>query len=98
MNNATGASDIALSVFGGAIPSMASSDLPEGGSAGWQDVDYDIGRVFTRGGTLGQFVFAGFSQEKITGYAQSLPGPFTPNEAPWNSPPNATHGIPGHYA
>jgi|SRR5580700_1026110 hypothetical protein len=98
MNNASGASDVALTVWGGAIPEMDPADLPEGGSPQNQDVDYSVGRVFTRGGTLGQFVFAGLYSEKIAGYAQSLPGPSTPNEAPWNSPTNATLGIPGTYA
>jgi hypothetical protein len=98
LNNTQGAVETALTVFGGAVPEMAPEDLPEGASPVNQDVDYSPGRVFTRGGTLGQFVFAGLFSEKLTGFVQSLPGTHAPTESAWNSPANAALNIPGTYA
>ncbi len=98
MNNNSGTSDVALTVFGGAIPEMSAEDLPEGGSPVNQDVDFSPGRVFTRGGEVSQLTFAGLFSEKIAGFAQSIPGPATPNEAPWNFPIDATLNTPGSYA
>lgn len=98
MNNPTGASDVALTVMGGVVPEMDASELPEGASAGTQDTDFSPGSVFTRGGRVGQYTFAGLFSEKISNFVQSLPGPADPNETAWVSPMNATHGIPGSYA
>src|ERR1039458_8219270 len=44
--------DVALTVFGGAVSEMEPTVLPEGASAGNQDVDFAPGAVFTRAGTL----------------------------------------------
>lgn len=98
VNNPSGASDVALTVFGGAVPEMSPEDLPEGGSPVNQDVDFSPGRVFTRGGSVGQFTFAGLFSEKLTGFAQTLAGTHVPNETPWLSPSNATLNIPGTYS
>lgn len=98
MNNPTGASDVALTVFGGAVPEMSPEDLPEGASPWCQDTDYSPGKVFTRGGLQNQLYYQNTFFENLTGRGQSLPGKWAPNESPWTNPNNITLNIPGTYA
>src|SRR5437899_304517 len=89
---------VPLTVFGGAVTEMAPEDLPEGASPFNQDVDFLPGSVFSRAGRQSVYAFSGLSIENLSGFAQTLPGAFAPNEVPWTTPLNATVNTPGTYA
>jgi len=95
MNNPSGASDVALTVFGGVCPEMDANDLPEGVSAGNQDVDFSPGTVFTRGGRLNQVAYANSFFQRLAGLGQSVG---TAAQAPWLNPNNITLNAPPAYA
>jgi len=91
MDNVEGTQGIPLTVFGGAVPELAPEDLPEGASPFNQDVDYNPGSVFTRGGRVNQLYYAALNQSRNTGAAIS----FADNafESAWNNPSNAQSGV-----
>ena len=90
--------DVALTVFGGAVPELSPEDLPEGASPGNQDVDYQPGAVFTRAGTKNQVSYENLFSTNLTGFGQSLPGANAPDEVAWTTPNNITLNTPGDYA
>lgn len=96
MNNTQGTAEVPLGVFGGAVPEMDATDLPEGASPGLQDVDFSPGRVFTRGGRVGQFVFGNLFSENLTGFGSSFAD--GANEVPWSNPNNIKNNAPPSYA
>lgn len=98
MNNSLGASDIPLTVFGGAVTEMNPEDLPEGASPINQDMDYTPGSAFTRAGRKNQFYYQNLFVERLTGFAQSVPGIHAPNEQAWANPIRVTLNVPGSYA
>lgn len=98
MDNLVGTVPVPLGVFGGAVTEMSPEDLPEGASPFNQDCDYVPGAAFTRGGRQSVYTFNGLFAEDLAGFAISAPGAFSPNEAAWGTPLNATHNIPGAYA
>ena len=77
---------------------MDAADLPEGASPLACDVDFVPGAVFTRGGRQSVYSFNGLFAEDLAGFAVSIPGLFTPNEATWVSPSNVTQNNPPNYA
>ena len=96
MNNAAGAVDLPLVVFGGAVPEMSAPDLPEGASPFNQDVDYAPGKVFTRAGRASIYSFAGESVTAGANFGQNFQD--APNELAWTSPDNIALETPGTYA
>jgi len=95
MNNAAGASDIPLTVFGGAVTEMKPEDLPEGASPFNQDMDYTPGATFTRAGRKNQYFYENLFVEVAAGFAQSVGDPAL---AAWLNPSNLTLNTPGVYA
>src|SRR5271170_4759761 len=96
MNNAAGAVDLPLVVFGGAVPEMSAPDLPEGASPFNQDCDYAPGKVFTRAGRVSVYSFAGESVTVGANFGQNFED--APNELAWTSPNNIALETPGTYA
>jgi hypothetical protein len=94
MNNALGASDVPLTVFGGAVTEMKAEDLPEGASPLNQDMDFAPGGTFTRGGRKNQYYYENLFLEVLAGFAQNGGGP----NAAWSNPSRVTVGTPGSYA
>jgi len=47
--------DVPLELFGGLLTEMSSADIPEGASPFCQDVDFELGQVFTRAGLTALF-------------------------------------------
>lgn len=90
-----GVSEIPLTTFGGVVPEMADADLPEGASAGNQDVDFTLGAVFTRDGLVSLFSYDGLFVEDPAGDGVDIP--FDAG-ATWSSPANIMHNTPGTYA
>jgi hypothetical protein len=98
MENVLETNGVPLTVFGGAVPELAPEDLPEGASPFNQDVDYNPGSVFTRGGRANQIVLGNAFVEHLTGAGASIPGAAAPNEVVWSNPSNITLNTPGTYA
>jgi hypothetical protein len=98
MDNVLETTGVPLTVFGGAVPELAPEDLPEGASPFNQDVDFNPGSVFTRGGRQNQIQYSQLFQLKFPGFAASIPGQFDPNEAIWGNPGAVKNGTPGVYA
>ena len=97
MNNALGGIDLPLTVFGGNVPEVTSSAVPEGGSTGNQDCDFQIGSVLTRPGLLSVYSYSNQFQAKIPGSGANVLAT-EPSEVPWSSPNNITVNTPGTYA
>jgi len=95
MNNALGASDIPLTVFGGAVTEMKPEDLPEGASPYNQDMDFTPGATFTRAGRKNQYFYENLFALASAGFAQNVGDPAL---AAWLSPHNLTLNTPGVYA
>src|SRR6516165_5613134 len=98
MDNVLETNGVALTVFGGAVPELAAEDLPEGASPFNQDVDYNPGSVFTRGGRVNQYYYSNLFYDNITQFARNQPGAFAPNEVAWTTPQNAQLNTPPQYA
>lgn len=97
MDNVLETTGVPLTVFGGAVPELAPEDLPEGASPFNQDVDFNPGSVFTRGGRTNQVTYAGLFVTSLTTLAQSVPGSHGSLEIPWLNPGNATFDLPLTY-
>jgi hypothetical protein len=95
MDNVLQTNGVPLTVFGGAVPELAPEDLPEGASPFNQDVDFNPGSVFTRGGRSNQYYYQGLTVTRNTGAASSFPDPGIPSEAPWQVPTNVQSGTIG---
>lgn len=96
MNNSQGAVDLALVVFGGNVPELSPSDLPEGASPMSADVDFAPGKVFTRAGRKSVYSFAEESVTVGANFGQNFQD--AANETPWDSPDNIAHQTIGTYA
>ena len=92
MNHAKGYSDVTLSLFGGLVPEMSPRDLPEGASPLNQDVDYQIGAVFTRAGLSPVYTYGSLFKEVTPHLGQSLGIGPTNAGVPWTDPNNMTIG------
>jgi hypothetical protein len=97
MDNVLETNGVPLTVFGGAVPELAPEDLPEGASPFNQDVDFNPGSVFTRGGRQNQVVYSGLFVTDLTTLAQSVPGSHGSAEIPWINPSNAILDLPSTY-
>jgi hypothetical protein len=77
----------------------ASSDtLPLGASPLVINCDFILGSNLQRPGKENQYYIVGNFAEKLTAFAQSIPGASDPNEAVWITPNNATLNTIGTYA
>lgn len=95
MQNAAGASDVPLTVFGGAVTEMNPEDLPEGASPYNQDMDFTPGSASSRGGRKSQYSFGGLFSLDSPASALNLAGS---SSAAWAAPLNITLNTPGTYA
>lgn len=98
MDNVLETQGVPLTVFGGAVPELAPEDLPEGAAPFNQDVDFNPGSVFTRGGRANQIFYSNLFVEKICQTCVSAADPGTSNEIAWTNPSRATLNTPGTYA
>ncbi len=57
MNNIVGTGSAELSTFSGTVTLAAPQDLPEGASPRNQNVDFNVGSVFTRDGLTNPFIY-----------------------------------------
>ena len=62
MNNLVGAGSAALSTFSGTVTLAAPQDLPEGASPRNQNMDFNVGSVFTRPGLTNPFTYQDSSE------------------------------------
>jgi hypothetical protein len=86
-----GATDVPLTIFGGAAPEMSNTDLPEGASAGNQDVDYSLGKVFTRPGLENVFSFEGLLETCLASSGVSVAVEGSVDEVTWTNPSGITN-------
>lgn len=83
MNNEFQHATFPLTVFGGDVSEMASTDLPAGAASRLQDTDFTLSAVGTRAGIFSIFNFPGLS---VTVNASAFANSCTasePNETPW---------------
>lgn len=99
MNNVdTPLAPVPIELLGGLYTGASPETLPLGASPLVINCDFILGGVLIRPGKQSTFYFGNIFTEKVAGFASSIPGPFTPNEAAWSNPSNATKNIPGTYA
>ena len=90
-----GVSDVPLTVFGGVAPELSDVDLPEGASAGNQDVDFAPGTVYTRDGIVSVMSYGTLTVSSSAGLGTSVAAA---GEPAWLNPNNIVTNEPGTYA
>jgi len=85
-------------LIGGLYTEATPETLPLGASPLVINCDFILGSNLQRPGKENQYYFVGNFAEKLTAFAQSIPGASDPNEAAWVTPNNATLNTIGTYA
>lgn len=89
---------VPLDLIGGLYTEATPETLPLGASPLVLNCDFILGSNLQRPGKQNAYYFANNFVEKLTSFAQTLPGAAAPNEAAWASPTKVTQNVPGSYS